>query len=125
MRSRHGIPGKEALTGSQGPDAVEDYVEHDPFPGQGNGLADLKARVAELCRAFKPMQFTVEDVICRGRQVVVRWTNAGTDSGGFMGMPATGRASSLPASISTLCAMASWLSPGTWSNSWRRCSRWA
>ena len=29
--------------------AVEDYVEHDPFPGQGNGLADLKARVAGLC----------------------------------------------------------------------------
>ena len=34
--------------------AVEDYVEHDPFPGQGNGIADLKARVAGLCAAFDP-----------------------------------------------------------------------
>jgi steroid delta-isomerase-like uncharacterized protein len=71
--------------------AAEDYVEHDPFPGQGNGLADLKARVAGLCRAFNPLQFTVEDVIAEGDKVVVRWTNAGTDSGGFLGMPATGK----------------------------------
>ena len=71
--------------------AVEDYVEHDPFPGQGNGLADLKARVAGLCAAFAPMQFTIEDVIAEGDKVVVRWTNAGTHSGGFMGITATGK----------------------------------
>lgn len=71
--------------------AVEDYVEHDPFPGQGNGLADLKARVAGLCGAFNPLHFTIEDVIAEGDKVVVRWTNAGTDSGGFMGIPATGK----------------------------------
>ena len=63
--------------------AVEDYVEHDPFPGQGNGLADLKARVAGLCGAFNPLHFTIEDVIAEGDKVVVRWTNAGTDSGGI------------------------------------------
>ena len=70
--------------------AVEDYVEHDPFPGQGNGLADLKARVAGLFAAFNPLRFTIEDIIAEGDKVVVRWTNAGTDSGGFLGMPATG-----------------------------------
>lgn len=71
--------------------AVEDYVEHDPFPGQGNGLGDLKARVTGLCAAFNPMHFTIEDVIAEGDRVVVRWTNAGTHSGGFMGIPATGK----------------------------------
>ncbi len=71
--------------------AVEDYVEHDPFPGQGNGLADLKARVAGLCAAFEPMHFTIEDVVAEGDKVVVRWTNAGRHSGGFMGIPATGK----------------------------------
>jgi steroid delta-isomerase-like uncharacterized protein len=71
--------------------AVEDYVEHDPFPGQGNGLADLKARVAGLCIAFNPLQFTIQDVIAEGDKVVVRWTNAGTHSGSFMGIPATGK----------------------------------
>jgi len=71
--------------------AVEDYVEHDPFPGQGNGRADLKARVGTLFGAFNPLHFAIEDVIAEGDKVVVRWTNAGTDSGGFMGMPATGK----------------------------------
>lgn len=71
--------------------AAEDYVEHDPFPGQGNGLADLKARVAGFHAAFNPLHFTVQDVIASEDRVVVRWTNAGTDSGGFMGMPPTGK----------------------------------
>src|ERR1700730_5006789 len=61
--------------------AVEDYVEHDPFPGQGNGRADLKARVGTLFGAFNPLHFAIEDVIAEGDKVVVRWTNAGTDSG--------------------------------------------
>ena len=69
--------------------AVEDYVEHDPFPGKAIALAG--ERVAGLCLAFNPLQFTIEDVIAEGDKVVVRWTNAGTDSGGFMGMPATGK----------------------------------
>jgi steroid delta-isomerase-like uncharacterized protein len=71
--------------------AAEDYLEHDPFPGQGNGRADLKARVGMLFGAFNPLHFTIEDLIAEGDKVVVRWTNAGTQSGGFMGMPATGK----------------------------------
>jgi len=71
--------------------AAEDYVEHDPFPGQGNGRADLKARVAALHNAFNPFRFTVEDVIAEGDRVAVRWTNTGTDNGGFMGIPPTGK----------------------------------
>lgn len=71
--------------------AAEDYVEHDPFPGQGNGLADLKARVAGFHAAFNPLGFTIEDIIAEGDRVVVRWKNAGTDSGGFMGIPPTGK----------------------------------
>jgi steroid delta-isomerase-like uncharacterized protein len=71
--------------------AVDDYIEHDPFPGQGNGLANLKVRVAGFFAAFDPLQFTIEDMIAEGDKVVVRWTNAGTDRGGFMGVPATGK----------------------------------
>jgi steroid delta-isomerase-like uncharacterized protein len=70
--------------------AVENYVEHDPFPGQGNGRADLKARVLLLLGAFNPLRFTIDDVIAEGDRVVVRWTNQGTQSGSFMGIPATG-----------------------------------
>ena len=71
--------------------AVEDYIEHDPFPGQGNGRADLKARAKLLHDAFNPLSFTIQDVIAEGDKVVVRWTNAGTDKGGFLGAPATGK----------------------------------
>ncbi|MDQ6748736.1 MAG: ester cyclase [Candidatus Dormibacteraeota bacterium] len=71
--------------------AAEDYIEHDPFPGQGNGRADLKARVGYLLSAFSPLSFNIEDVIAEGDKVVVRWKNAGTHSGNFMGIPATSK----------------------------------
>lgn len=71
--------------------AVEDYVENNPFPGQGNGRNDLKARVQAILGAFHPMRFKVEQVVAEGEQVVVRWTQTGTHSGNFMGIPPTGK----------------------------------
>ncbi|MDQ3532836.1 MAG: ester cyclase [Actinomycetota bacterium] len=71
--------------------AVEDYVEHDPFPGQGNGRGDLKARVQAILSAFNPVRFALEDLVSEGDRVVVRWTQTGTHSGNFMGMPPTGK----------------------------------
>lgn len=71
--------------------AVEDYIEHDPFPGQGDGRADLKTRVRTILDAFAPLHFQVEDVIEEGDRVVVRWSQTGTHSGDFMGIPATGK----------------------------------
>lgn len=71
--------------------AVEDYVEHDPFPGQGNGRSDLNARVELILGAFNPYRFAVEDVIGEADKVVVRWTATGTHSGDFMGIPSTAR----------------------------------
>jgi steroid delta-isomerase-like uncharacterized protein len=71
--------------------AADDYVENDPFPGQGNGLADFKARVSSLLTAFAPCTFTIEDVVAEGDRVVVRWHSSGTHSGAFLGMPPTNR----------------------------------
>jgi steroid delta-isomerase-like uncharacterized protein len=71
--------------------AVEDYIEHDPFPGQGNGRADLKARVQAILSAFAPLQFRLEDLVAEEDQVVVRWSQTGTHTGAFMGIPASGR----------------------------------
>ena len=70
--------------------AAEDYVEHDPLPGQREGLVGLKDRVEMLRGAFDP-RFSIEDTICEGDRVVVRWTNHGTHVAEFMGIPATGR----------------------------------
>lgn len=46
--------------------ATDDYVENDPFPGQGNGRPDLKARVSTLLSAFSPCRFTIEDIVAEG-----------------------------------------------------------
>ncbi len=71
--------------------AVAAYIENDPFPGQGNGRADLKARVEAMLEAFSPCTFTIEDVVAEGDRVVVRWSSSGTHSGSLMGMPPTNR----------------------------------
>lgn len=70
--------------------AVAQYDEHDPLPGQANGIEGLRQRVEMLRNAFHP-QFTIEDIIAEQDKVVVRWTNRGTHVGEFMGLPATGK----------------------------------
>lgn len=70
--------------------AVVDYIEHDPFPGQGNGRDDLYARVALLQAAFSP-SFAIEDLVAEGDRVVVRWTSNGTHTGQFLNIPPTGK----------------------------------
>ena len=69
---------------------TEDYLEHDPLPGQGTGRDGAIDRFSLLVDALGP-HFTVEDVITEGDRVAVRWTNAGTHIGEFAGVPATGR----------------------------------
>jgi len=69
--------------------AAQDYVENDPFPGQGNGRGELTRRVTTLHDAFSPCHFQIEDVIAEGDRVVVRWRSSGTHSGPFLGIPAT------------------------------------
>lgn len=74
--------------------AVTDYEEHDPLPGQGTGLEGLKERVQMVIDGLDP-HFAIEDMIAEGEKVVVRWTNSGTNSGEFLGMPPTGRSFSI------------------------------
>lgn len=70
--------------------AVDQYDEHDPLPGQANGLEGLRQRVEMLRNAFRP-HFTIEDMIAEQDRVVVRWTNQGTHVDEFLGMPPTGK----------------------------------
>jgi predicted ester cyclase len=70
--------------------ALADYTEHDPLPGQRDGLVGLKDRVSMLVEGLGSA-FTIEDVIAEGDRVVVRWTSTGTHSGPFVGIPPTGR----------------------------------
>jgi len=71
--------------------ATDNYIENDPFPGQGNGRTDLKVRVSTLLTAFSPCTFTIDDIVAEGDRVVVRWRSSGNHSGDFLGMPPTHR----------------------------------
>jgi predicted ester cyclase len=75
--------------------ATSDYEEHDPLPGQGEGVAGLKTRVSTL-RDGLAGHYHVEDVIHDGDRLVVRWTNSGTHVGDFFGIPPTNKSFSIP-----------------------------
>ncbi len=72
-----------------------DYIEHDPLPGQREGIDGLKDRYQMLFDGLDP-QFTIEDMIAEGDRVAVRWVNRGTNIGEFLGAPATNRSFATP-----------------------------
>src|ERR1700682_4503138 len=69
---------------------VTDHVEHNPFPDQLQGREGLKQRASMVRAAFNPL-CTVDHVIAEGGKVAVMWSNTGTDSVGWMGMPPRGK----------------------------------
>ena len=68
-----------------------DFVEHDPFPGQGPGLQGLKQGLAAFRQAFPDLHIGIDDMIADGEKVVIRSTMKGTHKGTFMNMPPTGK----------------------------------
>jgi predicted ester cyclase len=70
--------------------ARRDHVEHDPLPGQEQGVEGLKQRVSMLRAAFDP-HFTIEHLVVDGDKVAVMWTNLGTHLGEWFGFPPTGK----------------------------------
>src|SRR6516225_4663567 len=88
--NRHDVA---ALTRCFAPDCV---VES---PTAGGTIRGLQA-VDEIHRAwmngFPDVAFTTDGLLIDGDRIVVVATASGTDSGGFMGLPPTSRAFSLP-----------------------------
>jgi steroid delta-isomerase-like uncharacterized protein len=67
-----------------------DYVNHDPAArADRHGPEELRQFLSMYRNAFPDMQFTIEDVIAEGDEVVVRWTLRGTHQGELMGIPPT------------------------------------
>jgi steroid delta-isomerase-like uncharacterized protein len=71
-----------------------DHIEHNPFPGQAQGLAGLKQRISMVRAAYDP-HFTIEHMLADGDKVAVMWTNQGTHVADWMGIPATGKSTSI------------------------------
>jgi steroid delta-isomerase-like uncharacterized protein len=75
-----------------------DYVHHDPANPDPKGVVgteDVKRHLQELIDAFPDMQFTVEDMIAQGDDIVVRWTATCTHTGDYFGIPPTNKSATL------------------------------
>ncbi len=61
-----------------------EIVDHAVPPGFPPGLEGVKQSTALVCRVFPDVQFTLEDLIAEGEQVVARWTVCAAQSGDFL-----------------------------------------
>ena len=65
---------------------------HDPvFPNMNAGIQNIKNHIETSRKAFPDLNFTIDDTIAEGNEVVVHWTARGTHKGQFLGMPPTDR----------------------------------
>jgi steroid delta-isomerase-like uncharacterized protein len=73
-----------------------DAVDHDPQnPRASEGREGLKKQIAMYRDAFPDLRLTVEDQIAEGDKVVSRWTATGTHQSDALGIPATGKSSTV------------------------------
>jgi steroid delta-isomerase-like uncharacterized protein len=70
---------------------AEDFIEHNPAPGQGTGRGGHKQVIKLWRAAFPDLTIAVDDLLVEGDRVALRWTAHATHQGELMGMPATGR----------------------------------
>ena len=70
---------------------AEDFVENEVVPGLEPTKEGVKAFFEMYFTGFPDLRMDVEDVVASGDKVVARVRATGTNTGAFMGMPATGR----------------------------------
>jgi steroid delta-isomerase-like uncharacterized protein len=70
---------------------AEDFVELNPFPGQGPGRDGLADVLRMMFAGFPDLRWTLHDTLVEGDRVMGFSTWTGTHEGAFMGIPATGR----------------------------------
>jgi steroid delta-isomerase-like uncharacterized protein len=75
---------------------AENVLDHSIMPVPFKGREAIRQRFLMQRRSFPDLHFTFEDMVAEGDRVVWRWTLRGTDQGGFMGRPPTGRAVTVP-----------------------------
>jgi steroid delta-isomerase-like uncharacterized protein len=68
-----------------------DYVEHAALPGQASGVEGVRGRLEQFAQGFPDFAFALDDIVAEGHMVAVRWTMTGTNTGPFLGAPASGR----------------------------------
>jgi steroid delta-isomerase-like uncharacterized protein len=86
---------EEAVT-RQNVDLIDDlcapeFIDHNPEPGSGGSLKEVKTMFRQLLAAFPDFSLTVQDQIAEGDKVVCRLNARGTHRGTYMGIASTGR----------------------------------
>ncbi len=76
---------------------ADDFVEHEVAPGLEPTKAGVKEFFTMYIAAFPDLRFEPEDILPSGDKVVGRVRATGTNTGDFMGMPATGKSVSVEA----------------------------
>lgn len=69
----------------------ENFVEHNPMPGQKPGLAGMIEMSKDMMAGFPDMKWKTDDIRVEGDIITARGTMSGTNSGPIMGMPATNK----------------------------------
>jgi steroid delta-isomerase-like uncharacterized protein len=72
-----------------------DYSYYEPTVGEVRGRDGFKQLVMTYRTAFPDLTQTIDQQIAEGDTVVTRWTSRGTHRGELMGVPPTGKQSSV------------------------------
>jgi steroid delta-isomerase-like uncharacterized protein len=70
---------------------ADDFIEHEELPGLEPTKEGVVALFTGYRAAFPDLHMTAEDVITEGDRAVARVTTTGTQTGDWMGMPASGK----------------------------------
>jgi steroid delta-isomerase-like uncharacterized protein len=76
---------------------ADDFVEHEVAPGLEPTKAGVKQFFTMYIAAFPDLRFEPQDILPSGDKVAARVRATGTNTGDFMGMPATGKSVSVEA----------------------------
>jgi len=69
------------------------HVHHDPAnPRLSAGPAGIKELVSQYHQAFPDANWSVQEMLEAGNNVICRWTGKGTHQGNLSGIPPTGKA---------------------------------
>jgi steroid delta-isomerase-like uncharacterized protein len=67
------------------------FIDHDLPPGQEPGVEGMLAMMRGFFAGFPDLKITINQLIAEGDLVVAAMTTEGTQTGEFMGVPASGK----------------------------------
>lgn len=76
--------------------SLQEFVHQDVVvPESSGGLDGMRRRLAALRASFANPEYKIVETVSEGERVVVRFSAKATNSGDYMGLPATGHRLSL------------------------------